>query len=158
MKIIISIDNGVSGSIAIIKYAEVRLYKTPTVIMQDYTKSKQNITRLDVEKFISILNEFNLYKNLEIGSIAIIERPMVNPGRWKATKSALRCLEATLTVLESFQIPYRFIDSKEWQRELLPKELKKEELKKASLDIGVRLFPNSTNHTEENKWLPLNSL
>lgn len=56
--------------------------------------------------------------------------------------SAIRALEATLTVLEFLKIPYAFCDSKEWQRELLPKGLRKEELKTASLQVGKRLFPS----------------
>ena len=51
------------------------------------------------------------------------------------------CLEATIIVLELLKIPFEYIDSKAWQRELLPKGLRKEELKKASLDVGRRLFP-----------------
>ena len=34
-----------------------------------------------------------------------------------------------------------YIDSKEWQKELLPSGCKGEELKTASRDIGCRLFP-----------------
>jgi hypothetical protein len=35
-----------------------------------------------------------------------------------------------------------YIDSKEWQKEMLPKGVKgSDELKKLSLDIGNRLFP-----------------
>jgi hypothetical protein len=73
--------------------------------------------------------------------IAYIERPMVNPTRFQATASALRALEATLIILEELKIPYIYVDSKEWQKDLLPKELKGEELKEASLNIGKRLFP-----------------
>ena len=67
---------------------------------------------------------------------------MKNPARFEATCSAMRALEAELTVLELYQVPYIFVDSKEWQRELLPKGIVgAPELKKASLDIGKRLFP-----------------
>jgi len=44
--------------------------------------------------------------------------------------------------LEDAQWPYEYIDSKEWQKVLLPKGIKgSDELKKASLDIGKRMFP-----------------
>jgi hypothetical protein len=67
---------------------------------------------------------------------------MVNSTRFNATLSAIRALEATLIALEQAQWPYEYIDSKEWQKELLPKGLKgSDELKNASLDIGKRLFP-----------------
>ena len=88
----------------------------------------------------------------------MIERPMVNPCRFTATVSAVRALEATLIVLEALAIPYEYIDSKEWQRELLPKGLWKAKLTKtgrtvqkaesadlkfASIEVAKRLFPNA---------------
>jgi hypothetical protein len=67
---------------------------------------------------------------------------MVNSTRFNATLSAIRALEATLIALEESQFPYEYIDSKEWQKLLLPKGLKgSDELKKASLDVGKRMFP-----------------
>jgi len=137
MKTIIGIDNGVTGSIAILTGEKTFYYKTPVSLVQDYTKTKKNINRID---FIKMLNCFKMHSSSSI--IAIIERPMVNPGRFQATASALRSLEATLICLEMIGIPYQFIDSKEWQKEMLPAGLKKEELKKASMDIGIRLFPD----------------
>ena len=74
----------------------------------------------------------------------MIERPMINPTRWVASTSALRCLEATEIVLEELQIPYQFIDSKEWQKVLLPSGLVKEQLKKDADDVAKRLFPKLT--------------
>lgn len=67
---------------------------------------------------------------------------MVNPGRFKATVSALRALEATQIVLEALKVPYQWIDSKEWQKAMLPAGLEKEELKTASTQICKRLFPS----------------
>jgi hypothetical protein len=68
---------------------------------------------------------------------------MVNSTRFNASLSAIRALEATLIALEESKLPYEYIDSKEWQKHLLPKGLKgSDELKKASLDIGKRLFPS----------------
>ena len=56
--------------------------------------------------------------------------------------TAIRCWEAMLIMLESLGISHQFIDSKEWQREMLPKGVKGSDAqKKASLDIGNRLFP-----------------
>ena len=66
---------------------------------------------------------------------------MVNPTRFKATTSALRCFEAELVIIEYLGLRHIFIDSKEWQKELLPKGCSGNDLKKASLDIGNRLFP-----------------
>ena len=66
---------------------------------------------------------------------------MINPMRFKAPVSAIRAMEATIIFLETTKIPYAFIDSKEWQKALLPHGLKGEELKEASVMVGKRLFP-----------------
>lgn len=67
---------------------------------------------------------------------------MINPGRFQASISAVRALEATLITLELLNIPYQYLDSREWQRDILPKGVKgADELKRASLDVGKRLFP-----------------
>jgi hypothetical protein len=135
----IGIDNGVSGSIAILDTIinSVQYYQTPTKSEQSYTKTKQKITRIDVNGLRKVLE----YCNSD-NSKCLIERPMVNPGRFKATASAIRALEATLIVLEELEIPYQYIDSKEWQKVLLPSGLKGDDLKDASLDIAKRLFPS----------------
>lgn len=140
MKTYIGIDNGVTGSIGIISTHKALVNQIPIPVKYElnYTKSKQYLNRVNGVALTELLEEY-YYPS---GIIAGIERPMVNPGRFKATISAIRCLEATLIVLESLKIPYLYLDSKEWQKELLPSGLEKEELKHASLQIGKRLFPN----------------
>lgn len=135
-KTYIGIDNGVTGSIAVISDDTPVFIKTPVRTQQNYTKTKQSITRVDVDK---LREQLGPYRGQN--TIALIERPMINPGRFKATTSALRSLEATLIVVEELGIPHQYIDSKEWQKKMLPSGLQKEELKTASLDIGNRLFP-----------------
>ena len=137
-KTYIGIDNGVTGTIAIL-HPVFRVFfdKIPVKVEQSYTKAKQNISRIDVKKFKDIFDQYDDISN----SYCLIERPMINPTRWKASMSGIRALEATLTVLELYGIPYSYCDSKEWQKSLLPSGLEKEDLKKASLDIGTRLFP-----------------
>lgn len=137
----IAIDNGVTGSIGIItETGEYHFFKTPTKTQLNYTKAKANITRVVGSELIKILSIAN-----PLTSRVIIERPMVNPGRFQATISAIRALEATQTVLEQLGFAYEFCDSKSWQKEMLPSGLKGDELKSASLDIGARLFPNVSN-------------
>jgi hypothetical protein len=141
MKTYIGIDNGVTGSIGIVDTSDntSHFIKMPTFSQQSYTKKKQNITRIDVKKLTDILSN-----SLALNSsyFLVIERPMINPRRFKASMSAIRALEATLNVIETLDIPYQYIDSKEWQRDLLPQGIKgSDELKKASSDIGLRLFP-----------------
>jgi len=133
----IGIDNGVSGSVAILDSAGAVKDFFPTPVFRDlnYTKTKAWVNRVNT----MLLSEF-LYSYREDCTTAI-ERPMVNPGRFKATVSALRALEATLIVLEGNKIPYRFIDSKEWQKEMLPAGLEGPELKEASTMVCKRIFP-----------------
>lgn len=138
MKNYIGIDNGVSGSIGIILFSsnEYTYVPTPVKRVLGYTKAKQWLNRVDLPKILKELDVPNKEQTL-----AIIERPMVNPGRFKATASALRALETTLIALEQLGIAYQYIDSKEWQKVMLPSGLKGEELKEASWQVGKRLFP-----------------
>ena len=135
MKNYLGIDNGVTGSIGIILDNEYNYFKTPVKKELSYTKTKQWLNRIDFDVLKKDLSIYNIH-------LAVIERPMVNPGRFKATMSAMRALESTQIVLEQLKIPYQWIDSKEWQKAMLPTGLEKEELKEASLQIGKRLFPN----------------
>ena len=135
-KVFIGIDNGVSGSIGIILGDDSMFLPTPTFSQQNYTKAKQNITRIDVVALQKLLAPYKLCKVM-----VLLERPMVNPQRWVATASALRALEATLGVVELLGYGYDYIDSKEWQKALLPKGSKGDQLKKDSVTIGNRLFP-----------------
>jgi hypothetical protein len=137
----IGIDNGVSGSIGIIPMSGInaRFHHTPTFSTLDYTKEKKNITRIDHEELKEILVDFR-------NPFAFIERPMVNPGRFAATASALRAMESTLIALDTLAIPYRFIDSQEWQKAILPKGIKgADNWKRASLIMGKQLFPQFKN-------------
>ena len=136
-KTFIGIDNGVSGSISIIDEKGSTFIETPTISQQNYTKKKANITRIDWKALYTLLIPFQ-----DTNCFVLLERPMVNPQRFMATTSALRSLEATLVVIEMACLPHAFIDSKEWQKVLLPSGIKgSDELKKASLDIGCRMFP-----------------
>jgi hypothetical protein len=141
--VFIGFDNGVTnnGVGAINDKGEARLYKLPIKKELSYTKEAKHISRIDfpglLALFGEILGDFNDHR-VKVG----LERPMVNSARFNATLSAIRALEATLIALEESQFPYEYIDSKEWQKILLPKGLKgSEELKKASLDVGKRMFP-----------------
>lgn len=138
----LGIDNGVSGSLAISTPNQTFFFKTPIFTQQNYTKKQANISRINTPVLGNLIETTIAPSTIGPEKImAIIERPMVNPGRFKATVSAVRSLEAVLIVLESFQIAYIYCDSKEWQREFLPKDCHKDNLKSASRDIGIRLFP-----------------
>jgi hypothetical protein len=135
-KVWIGIDNGVSGSLGIIN-DNVSYLHVPIKKELSYTKKKQWINRIDGIKLYDILLPY-----VNSSPMAYLERPLVNPGMFKSTISAVRSLEATLIIVEKLGIPYQYVDSKEWQTVLLPSGLKgSDELKKASLQIGKRLFP-----------------
>lgn len=141
---IIGIDNGCTGSIGVISPDREPVFiLTPSFKGQDYTKSKKTISRIDAPELQRMLREYT--EGHESNSIAYVERPMINPMRFSSSIVAARAYEATITVLETLRIPYQPVDSKEWQRYLLPSSGKKgtdsATLKKESMDIGIRLFP-----------------
>lgn len=142
MKLYIGIDNGVSGSIGIIRGDGValRFLQMPTKKQQDYHKKKSNITRVDTVLLKSLLSPYVDDFNAEI--IIGMENPMVNPHRWKASVSALRAFEATLTVIESLKVPYHHILSKDWQKEFFPKKFTSGDSKKLSVQKGQQFFPS----------------
>ena len=133
-KAFIGIDNGVTGSIGIIMPNGTSAFvKTPVVKCLSYTKEPQHIQRIDWHTIVA---------NMPPDSIALIERPMVNPKAFKATQSALRSLEAMIICLEMLNIEYSYVDSKEWQREFISSSIiGHDEMKIASMAIGLELFP-----------------
>lgn len=134
----VGIDNGISGSIGIIyEDGTYGFFKTPTKSCQDYTKKKKNVTRVIPTRL------FEIFSKVGEGSMVMIERPMINSTRFHASMSAIRAFEATITVLETLGLPYEVCDSKEWQKPVLPIGVKGDDLKKASLDVGNRLFPKT---------------
>lgn len=132
------IDNGVTGGITILASdgSVVTHAATPVKKCMNYTKKKAFINRVNSFAFRELISQAGE------NTFVMIERPMVNPGRFMATISAIRCLEATELILEELKIPYQFIDSKEWQKALLPSGLKgSDELKIASKSVASRLYP-----------------
>lgn len=146
----IGIDNGVSGSIGIIREdGTYAFHKTPVRSELNYTKEKAMITRIKPVDLTKLLSEAGP------GSMVMIERPMVNPKMFKASTSALRAFEATIVVLETLGIAYEVCDSKEWQRGTLPKGVNGDALKPASMDVGNRLYPDaqSVKHPDRDGML-----
>jgi len=136
----IGIDNGASGSVGILSESGSQAwFKMPTRKELSYTKTKKFISRVDLPV---LMQQFNVLVPLDADIVCRIERPMVNPGRFNATLSAMRALEAVQIFLEGRRVPYGFIDSKEWQKALLPAGLKGSEENKAAADcVCRRLFP-----------------
>lgn len=141
MQTIIGIDNGVTGSIAILTpdvppiFTFVRVFK-----VRNYTKEEQHINRIDTDWLVRYI--YNSLIN-QTDAIAVLERPMVNyKAKSNTVSSALRALEATAIVLESLKIPYSFMDSKQWQSHFFGASVSgRVDLKRASRDLGASLFP-----------------
>ena len=133
-KIYIGIDNGVSGSIGIITPKTSLFFKMPTIKQQDYHKAKHGITRIDTLELKGLLEEY-IPNGIQGNLVCVgMENPMVNPFRWKASASALRAFEATLTIVESFQVPYHHILAKDWQKDIFGKGYEGDAKKKVKVD------------------------
>ena len=137
-------DNGSSGSVAILSsFAPPFWAATPTKRCRNYQKTEHYLNRVDAEAVFDILHD-RVYVPVQAGATAIIllERPYCNPAGFNASLLAARAWEATLVVLDLLQLPYRVVDSKEWQQVMLPKGVVgRDELKKASYKVGKKLFP-----------------
>ena len=145
-RLYIGIDNGSTGTIGMISSSGYVMHETPVEKRLNYTKKKQFINMLDIYEFEKLFWDFideSTDGNLRIANTKVfIERPLVNPQMFTATMNAVRLMQSQITVLEILGISYQFIDSKEWQRVMLPEGTKgTHELKLASKDIGIRLFP-----------------
>lgn len=138
----LGIDNGVSGALgSIMEQGEAWLEPMPIRKELNYTKAKKWINRVDYPKLLACLRDLRDGCGMN-QPLVLLERPMVNPGRFAATVSALRCMEATLIAIEQAGLPYQYVDSRQWQKVMLPSGLKGDELKKASLEVGRRMWPN----------------
>jgi hypothetical protein len=136
-------DNGITGTLTLLtSEGQVEFFiKVPCFKEQNYTKKSYITSRIDTKKLFQI---FHPYKEASVHFI--LERPLVCPQYFSSTCSAMRSLEATLIVLNNLGFSYEFIDSKEWQDQILPeywegKFVEKETLKEASLGVGKQLYP-----------------
>lgn len=149
-KVYIGIDNGTTGTIGWVGDLSSGTEETPVVHEQSYTKAKNIISRIDSRQLTSdirgIVGKFEPSECL-----VVIERPMINPMRFKASISAARSLEATLCVIEQLGLPHMYADSRDWQKKLLPQGCKGDDLKTASRDIGSRLFPHCADVITKHK-------
>lgn len=136
----IGIDNGVSGTIGVTGAPYFIL--TPTVEEFNYASSKgSKLHRIDIIKLRSFLEACISVAPSKV----ILERPMVNPTMFQATCSALRAFEATLILVKDLlALPFEVIDSRKWQRYFFPEVKGSANLKKASKQKGIELFPSFT--------------
>lgn len=148
VKLVIGLDNGATGTIAAIipEQNYLDFIQTPSKVSLDYPKEIQYINRVDINK----LSEF-IKKNIKvtkkfykqnIKSIVVMQRPMVNPQRFKQSGHALRALEATIITLQNLDIDYIIIDSKKWQHYFFGKNTTQIDLKLQSMKKGLQILNN----------------
>lgn len=140
------VDNGASGSIAILAPGQPPFWSaTPIKRCRNYQKTEKHLNRVDAETLFDILHD-RVYVPIQHGAtgLVLLERPYCNPAGFNASMLAARALEATLVVVDLLKLEYRFVDSKEWQSVMLPKGvIGRDELKRASFDVGKKLFPTT---------------
>lgn len=152
-QLIFGIDNGATGTIACVcaDYNYIDFIETPVKESYDYTKDVQKMNRVDtvqlLEWFKKHINFVQAFYKTAIKIIVILERPMVNPQRFKQSGYALRAFEATLIVLEMLKLNYIIIDSKKWQHYFFGKDTTQVDLKKASMKKSLEIL---TDYEKEN--------
>jgi len=159
----IGIDNGVTGSVCVLDERGRLLFYGPTPVekRQNYTKKKCMFNRVVGRQLAEILRPY-------AGSSSIaLERPVTSARMgWNTIQSGLRCDEATIVVIEVLGMRYEYVDSRQWQKVMLPSlespkkappgataeekkaiKLRNAQLKKQtkilSLEMGRRLFPET---------------
>lgn len=111
---VIGIDNGVTGTYCVVgpDNSILDFGPIPVVTMQDWTKAKKKITRID---FPSVIDIFHKWRPSVIG----IERPLHNARMFTATVSGARALESVLIAIEVMDIPYSIISARDWQKQYI---------------------------------------
>lgn len=136
-------DNGITSTVAILSDNGKPVFeKTPV-------KQVKGEKRLNHEGYKKLLEPYSGK------AIAVLERPMINPSRFKASISAAKCHEAMRICLEELGIPFIVIDSRIWQNPLFTGKYNKLTTKQASLELGNDLFPEfkQSKHTDRDSLL-----
>jgi len=144
-------DNGITGSytcLSMIDDNEIYYSTIPVKHEKNYTKKTQYINRVDNQKLYRDLKKIIGNRTCKV----YMERPMINGGRFMSTMSAIRCLESELICIENLGLESPiFIDSKEWQRNLLVGIKGREQLKMESMHLGQKLFPSFYKEIQKQK-------
>ena len=146
---ILFFDNGTTGTVGWIygggNYADYDMIEVPVKKRASFHKDPRSTTVIDVEKLKGTIRDWmEQGKLISKDVIAYRERPMINPKRWQASMSASRADEAETIMLEQMGIEDHYVDSKAWQRHVLPSSGKagttSDMLKAESMDIGLKEF------------------
>jgi hypothetical protein len=137
MKITIGIDNGCSGTIGIIG-PDGTIFETMPSKDELQGRAGKVIKRVDWEALRHLLLPY-----FDCGTRQIrvhIERPFT--GKFlNAVLPGQRSYEAVLVVTEMLGFSRQTVDSRDWQKALLPGVTGSPELKRASMLLGIQLYP-----------------
>lgn len=146
---IIAADNGL-GNWTIMRDGQVvDFFEVPTFKHADRKKSKVSYTtRIDTKK---LTEKLMLSCVDRANARAFVERPLINPVRFKSSVVGIRAYEAVLIVLEDLCIGYERVDSRTWQRDFwpAPEKGKKNNTKSLSRNIACQLFPHLKEQIEK---------
>ena len=139
---IIGLDNGTTGSLAVYdtNLNLMALHSLPIKNELSYQKKAKHITRIDFPGLCELLTRI---KGGENDIHCFMEKPFsCSPRMINTAIISNRCFEAEIIALEECEIGYTVVNSKDWQKVLLPKGIAgSKELKKAALDVAKRLYP-----------------
>lgn len=159
VNLIFGLDNGATGTICAIipQYKYLDFIQTPSKVTLDYPKEITYINRVNIneltkfiKKNIKVAKKF--YKQ-SIKIIVVMQRPMVNPQRFKQSGHALRAFEATIITLQNLEIDYIIIDSKKWQHYFFGKNTLILDLKFQSMRKGLEILNNYKLKVKEKKLM-----
>jgi hypothetical protein len=136
----IAIDNGTTGSIAIMGPDGVFFDEIPT---KEFLmgKSGKVVRRINVQELATMFEQ-RLPASAGAYCDAYVERPFTGSAMMiNTTVLSARAHEAVLIVLEHFSIGTQTVDSRAWQKAILGNVTGSSELKKASKLRGMQMFP-----------------
>ena len=92
--VIFGLDNGTTGTISCMFDKYLDFLETPSIESLDYTQEIQKMNRIDILTLKTWFeNNLNLAKKFykkKIKAIVILERPMVNPQRFKQSRICIK--------------------------------------------------------------------
>lgn len=151
-RIYIGIDNGHTGTVAWVgENVHPTIIETPVRKEQSYTKKAQKMTRIDHERLTAQLKELIEAAGDASNVMVVMERPFTGTYA-SANVSAARAYEVTLVLVEQLKLPHNIVDSRQWQKVMLPVGIKgSDKLKEASATIALRLFPDQEKVIKKHK-------
>ncbi len=138
-RITVGVDNGTSGSIAIIG-PDGSIFESMPTKKALMGKAGKVINRINHSALDDILLPYTESGGCEIR--AFVERPFTgSPMMINTCILSARSFEAVIIVLEQAGIGYTVVDSKEWQRAVLGDVKGSAALKQASRLRGPQIYP-----------------